>query len=90
VEDEDHARISVFHDDDDDLDPMVVHRLVRGLDRSPDTEPMLWAHIRTAAEGEGDGAIMVLGASRSLIDETPMNELDNATTATIVDSIMGG
>ena len=90
VEDEDHARISVVHDHDNDLDPMVVHRLARGLDRSPDTEPLLWEHIRAAAANEGDDTILVLGAGRSLLDEVPMNELDNSTTAVIVDSIMGG
>lgn len=89
-EDEDHARVSVHHDDDDDLDPIVVHRLARALDRSPDTEPLLWEKIQEAAAGEGDDITMVLGAARSLIDEMAMNELDTSTTATIVDSIMGG
>lgn len=82
--------LRVYRSGSVELDTFVVHQLARALDRSPNTEPLLWEHIRAAAADEGDDTILVLGACRSLIDETPMNELDNATTATIVDSIMGG
>jgi hypothetical protein len=88
-EDEEHD-LRVYQTGSVDLDMFVVHRLARALDRSPDTEPVLWERIRVAASSEGDDTIMVLGACRSLIDEVPMNELDNSTTAVIVDSIMGG
>lgn len=89
LEDEAHDLL-VYQSGSPDLDTVVVHRLSRALDRSPDTEPLLWEHIRAAAEGEGDDMMLVLGAARSLIDEMPMNELDTAVATTIVDSIMGG
>jgi hypothetical protein len=89
LEDEEHDLL-VYQSGSVDLDTFVVHRLARALDRSPDTEPVLWEHIRAAAANDGDDTVLVLGACRSLIDEVAMNELDNSTTTVIVDSIMGG
>jgi hypothetical protein len=89
LEDEEHDLL-VYQSGSVDVDTVVIHRLARALDRSPDTEPLLWEHLRASAAGEGDEATLVLGAARSLIDELPMNELDTAVATTIVDSIMGG
>lgn len=89
LEDEERG-ILVYQSGTTDVDTFVIHRLARALDRSPDTEPLLWEHIRAAAMSEGDDMAMVLGACRSLIDEVNMNELDASTEKVIVESIMGG
>lgn len=82
--------VHVFQSGGEELDPMVVHRLARALDRSPDQEAELWERIEAAARDLPQDRTLALGAARGLLDETPMNELDDAVSEMMIDSIMGG
>ncbi|MBZ0301764.1 MAG: hypothetical protein K8J31_18600, partial [Anaerolineae bacterium] len=64
--------------------------LAKALDRSPKLEPLLWQEIESAAESAPEETELVLAAARCLLDEIPMNELDNAVGAMVIDSMMGG
>ena len=89
LEDEDHET-QVIKSGAGVLDPIVTHRVARALDRSPDQEPGLWLRIQASAESAPEETTLVLAAVRVLLDEIPMNELDNAVGTMVVDSILGG
>ncbi|MAS36887.1 MAG: hypothetical protein CL610_22985 [Anaerolineaceae bacterium] len=87
---DDTQEMHVYHSDTDELDPVVVHRLAKALDRSPDQEPLLWQHIQEAAVTAPENTTLILASVRVLLDEIPINVLDDAAGQMVVDSIMGG
>jgi hypothetical protein len=87
---DDEHDFQVYYSDTEEIDPVVVHRLAKALDRSPDQEPLLWQHITAAASQEPEETRLVLAAVRSLLDEVPMNEMDDMVGKVIIDSILGG
>ncbi len=89
IEDGEHE-IHVHHSGGEELDPMLAHLLARALDRSPDQEAAFWARVEAAARTLPHESNLALAAARGLLDETPMNELDDTVSEMMIDSIMGG
>jgi hypothetical protein len=89
LQDDEHD-LQVYQSGAEMLDPVVIHRLAKSLDRSPDEEAALWQQIKMAAESSPEDTTLVLAATRCLLDEIPMNELDSAVGTMVIDSILGG
>lgn len=70
------------------LDPLLVHRIARALDRSQDQEPVLWRCIDAQLTDEDDK--LVRPAIRVLLDDMSLTALDRSIEKMIHDSIPGG
>jgi hypothetical protein len=70
------------------LDPMLVHRIARALDRSQEQAPMLWRFVEEQLSEEDDP--LVQSAIRLLLDDATLSTLDESIEKMILDSIPGG
>lgn len=73
---------------DERLDPTLVHRLSRALDRSDEQEPLLWSAIDEVLTDEDDP--LVRPAVRLLLDDVTISNLDASLEKMVLDSIPGG
>jgi hypothetical protein len=93
LQDDEHD-LRVYQSGTSGIDPIVAHRIGRSLDRSPDQEQALWQQVeiaaQTAAQNSDAEPALFLASVRLLLDEIPMNELDDAVGTMVLDSILGG
>ena len=83
------GRVSLVGTTDEQLDPVLVHRLARALDRSDEQEPLLWQAI-DAELSTGDDASLIRTSIRLLLDEISISTVDESMEKMILDSIPGG
>lgn len=90
AQEEDAPQVYRFHQTEkEELDPVIVHRLAKALDRSPDQERLLRQFLtgETASLPDGD---LVTAAIHLLLSDTSIGEAEEDLRKTVLDSILGG